>query len=145
MRRQSKLDDVVIIVSKRCVRPRPKNESDPSDAVGALYGTVFEAVDSVGRPLIVRTVARPEVWNQHWARQHQDNKEYWPAVQSQTGRRRVLRSLRALVGNNRLIMGWGTSFDLPSLAIGHCSTLTMRIPTDPELRQCLLQDIGHRV
>ena len=100
---QSQLNDVIIIVTNKCVRPRPKNEADHWDAAGELHCTVFAAVDSVGRPLIVRTVARPEEWNQPWARQHPNNKEYWPPVQSQTGRRTVVKCLRSLVGNNRLL------------------------------------------
>ena len=80
MRNQSELNDVVIMEMNNCVRPRPINEADPWDAAGELYCTVFPAVDSVGRPLIVRTVARPEDWSQPWARQNPDNKEYWPPV-----------------------------------------------------------------
>ena len=118
---------------------------DPRVAAGELYCTVFAAVDSVGRPLIVRTVARPEDWDQPLARQHPNNKEYWPPVQSQTGRRTVVKSLRSLVGNNRLIVGWDTSFDLASLGIGVCSTLTVNLATDPEVRQCLLQHMGRGV
>ena len=64
MRSQSQLHDAIIIVTNKCVRPRPKNEADPWDAAGELHCTVFAAVDSVGRPLLVRTVASPEDWNQ---------------------------------------------------------------------------------
>ena len=90
MRNQSPLDDVVIILTNMCVRLLPKNEADPWDAAGELYCTVFAAVDSVGRPQILRTVGRTEEWNQPWARQHPDNKEYWPPGQSKTGRRTLV-------------------------------------------------------
>ena len=145
MHSQSQLNDLIIIVTNKCVRPRPKSESDPWDAAGELHCTVFAAVDSVGRPLIVRTVARPEDWNQPWARQHPNNKEYWPPVQSQTGRPTVVNSLRSLVVNNRLIVGWDTSFDLASLDIGVSSTMMVNLATDPEVRQCLLQHMGRGV
>ena len=59
MRNQSQLTDVVINVTNRSMRPGPMNEADAWDADGELYCTVFAAVDIVGRPLIVRTVARP--------------------------------------------------------------------------------------
>ena len=106
MRNQSQLDDVVIIVTNKCVRPPPKGEEDPWVGAGEIYCTVFAAVASVGRPLILRTLARHDGWDQPSARQHPNNKESWPAVQSQTGRRTVLKSLQSLVGNNRLIFGW---------------------------------------
>ena len=89
----SELNDVVIILTNKCVHPRRKNEAETWEAAGGLFSTVFAAVDSVGRTLIVRIVARPEDWNQPWARQQPDNKEYWPPVQSQTGRRTVVKSL----------------------------------------------------
>ena len=121
---QSKLDDVVIIVGNKCVRPRAKNEEDPFDAAGELYCTEFASVESVGRPLIVPTVARGEEWSQPWARHPPpDNKEYWPSVQSLTGRCTGEISLKHLVRNNRVIVDWETFFDLALLGIGVCSTL----------------------
>ena len=139
MRSQSHLSNVVILVTNKCVRPRPKKEADPLHAVGELYSTVFAAVDRVGRPLNVRTVERPEDWNQPWACQPPDNKEYWPPVQSPTGRRTVMKGFRCLVGNNRLIVGWENSFHLTSFGIGVSSTLIVNLATDPEVRQCFFQ------
>ena len=141
MRNQSQLDVVVSVVTK-CVRPRPKAEEDSGDASGELYCTVFAAVDSVGTPFIVRTLAMPEGWNQHCARQHPNNKEYRPPSLSQTGRSTVLRNLQSLVGNDRLIAGWETSFDLASLGIAVGWTFPVRLATDPEVRHCLLQHMG---
>ena len=74
MRNQSQLDDVVIIVTNKCFRPRAKLQTDSWDPAAELLCSVFAAVASVGRPLIVATVARPEEGSQPWARQHPDNK-----------------------------------------------------------------------
>ena len=57
----------------------------------------------------------------------------------------MVKRLRALVGNNPLIVGWETSFDLASLVIGVCSTLTVNLVTDAEERQCVLQHMGRGV
>ena len=85
MRSQSQLNDVIIIVTKKCVRPRPQNEADPWDAAGELHCTVFAAVDSVGRPLIVRTVAITEEWNQPWARNIPTTKSTGPQCKARQG------------------------------------------------------------
>ena len=87
---QSKHDDVVIVVTKMCLGPRPKLAEDPWDAAGELFCSVFGAMNSDARPLIVRTVAKREGGNQPWAPQPPENKEYWPPRISQKERCNVL-------------------------------------------------------
>ena len=42
----------------------------------------------------------------------------------------MAQGLLSLVGNNRVIVGWETSFDLASLGIGVSSTMTVSLATD---------------
>ena len=66
-------------------------------------------------------------------------------MQSQTGRRTVLQGLQSLVCNNRLVVGWETSFDLASLGIEVCSTVTVNLGTDPQVWQCFLRNMARGV
>lgn len=54
----------------------------------------------------------------------------------------MVKSLPTLVVRNRRIVVLEISFDLASLGIGVCSTLTVSLPTHREVRQCLLQHMG---
>ena len=117
---QSILDDFVIILTKRCVRPRAKLPIDPEHAGWELFWPGFAGVDSLGRPLLVLSVAIPEWWDQPCSRQD-TSIEHIITVDKLVRGRTVAKTLQFLVGNNRPIVGWETVFDVASVRIGVCS------------------------
>ena len=54
----------------------------------------------------------------------------------------MVKGLHSLVGKNRLIVRWETSFDLASLGIGLSSTMRVSLATDETVRRCLLRHAG---
>ena len=129
----NRLYDVLIPVTKNSVPPRSYLAGDPGDVAAEHFCSVFAAVETVARRLIMPNLARPLNSIHHLARQNSANISYWARLMRQTARPREGKSLRPLVGNNGLIVDWDTAGDLALLRIGVGLSKSVSLSPDAEV------------